>query len=299
MRSYFLFQLGRTQEAIDAGREAIARNQEDLIAYLVLGSALQKAMWSGPRTERTRKLGEFLRLSNKAVELNPDNRAAQVLLTLAEAESKDYIRRQVMSTLRKKRALSWMVALVFGFQGMSQAQQGFFDGVTRLSDGVNTPSNEWGPSISSDGLTLYFGSQRPGGPGDFDMYVGTRDAVDQPFGNVRILERVNTGVQEAHPSISSDGLTLYFSRSGGTWKASRDAGDDPSEFSDPVLLEPPLNFARSPDISADGLTIYFTSDRPDGIAEGDWQVSSVLFQLWLTYIRLSSEDAKPHSNSFG
>jgi Tol biopolymer transport system component len=40
---------------------------------------------------------------------------------------------------------------------------------------VNGPSNDVQPYISSDGRTLYFGSDRPGGPGLLDLYVTTRN----------------------------------------------------------------------------------------------------------------------------
>jgi hypothetical protein len=40
---------------------------------------------------------------------------------------------------------------------------------------VNGASNDQHAFISSDSLTLYFASNRPGGPGMFDLYVTTRD----------------------------------------------------------------------------------------------------------------------------
>src|SRR5713226_9498735 len=43
---------------------------------------------------------------------------------------------------------------------------------------VNTASNESGPSISGDGLSLYFQSNRPGGLGRTDMYVTRRATVN-------------------------------------------------------------------------------------------------------------------------
>jgi hypothetical protein len=44
---------------------------------------------------------------------------------------------------------------------------------------VNSPAAETRPSLSWDGMTLYFGSTRSGGgaEGDADHYVTTRDAL--------------------------------------------------------------------------------------------------------------------------
>ena len=43
--------------------------------------------------------------------------------------------------------------------------------------GINTPFDEWDPSISPDGRTLYFSSDRPGGGGDFDIWFTTRSCL--------------------------------------------------------------------------------------------------------------------------
>lgn len=46
--------------------------------------------------------------------------------------------------------------------------------VERLGSEVNSAAAETRPSLSWDGTTLYFGSNRPGGEGDADHYVTTR-----------------------------------------------------------------------------------------------------------------------------
>jgi Tol biopolymer transport system component len=45
---------------------------------------------------------------------------------------------------------------------------------TNLGPLVNTAFSEAQPSLSSDGRTLYFTSNRPGGSGGFDLYMTTR-----------------------------------------------------------------------------------------------------------------------------
>jgi hypothetical protein len=47
-----------------------------------------------------------------------------------------------------------------------------------LGPDVNSPAAETRPSLSWDGTTLYFGSNRPGGEGDADHYVVTRERIN-------------------------------------------------------------------------------------------------------------------------
>ena len=47
-----------------------------------------------------------------------------------------------------------------------------------LGCGLNSEAAEVGPAISKDGLSLYFGSSRGGGFGNFDLYVAQRASPD-------------------------------------------------------------------------------------------------------------------------
>jgi len=69
------------------------------------------------------------------------------------------------------------------------------------------------PSVSKDGKTLYFASDKPGGYGKFDIYkakIGNGGQVGEP---VNLGQKVNTEGQEMFPFIGSDN-TLYFSSTG-------------------------------------------------------------------------------------
>jgi len=80
---------------------------------------------------------------------------------------------------------------------------------------VNTAYPEAGPSLSRDGLSLYFASSRPGGLGNSDLYVTQRTAIDQPWGEPQNLgSAVNGPMYEYHPLISADGLSLYWAFGG-------------------------------------------------------------------------------------
>jgi outer membrane protein OmpA-like peptidoglycan-associated protein/tetratricopeptide (TPR) repeat protein len=66
------------------------------------------------------------------------------------------------------------------------------------------------PSVSTDGETLYFASNMPGGYGDFDIYKAAINE-DGTIGEPQNLgQKVNTEGQEMFPYISSNN-TLYFS----------------------------------------------------------------------------------------
>lgn len=69
------------------------------------------------------------------------------------------------------------------------------------------------PSVSADGKTLYFASDKPEGYGGFDIYKAPINA-DGTVGEAENLgQKVNTEGQEMFPYISSNG-TLYFSSNG-------------------------------------------------------------------------------------
>ncbi|MFK7832429.1 MAG: OmpA family protein [Winogradskyella sp.] len=69
------------------------------------------------------------------------------------------------------------------------------------------------PSVSSDGKTLYFSSNKPGGYGDFDIYKAPIN-TDGTLGEAENLgQKVNTEGQEMFPFISSTN-TLYFASNG-------------------------------------------------------------------------------------
>lgn len=154
-----------------------------------------------------------------------------------------------------------------------------------LGSTVNSVFDDVGPSISADGLSLYFSDNeqgRPGGKGLADLWVTKRETVESPWGApVNLGSTVNSAGYERHPCISADGLRLYFcGRRTDTygrediWMASRVNTEEP--FGRAVNLGPMVNNILNqsgPSISADGLTLYFSSEIPGGFGGWDiWQV---------------------------
>ena len=154
-----------------------------------------------------------------------------------------------------------------------------WDTPVNLGPTVNSPSEDSNPCISSDGLELYFTSDRA----DWRIWVTRRATADEPWGTPTTLDSTfNRGSAALQPSISADGLTLLFSswRSGGygkadLWSTTRATTD--ASWPDPVNLGPTVNSSElegEPALSPDGSTLYFTSDRPGGLGSWDlWQVS--------------------------
>jgi hypothetical protein len=151
---------------------------------------------------------------------------------------------------------------------------------------VNSAYADVGPRLSSDGLRLYFSSDRPGGYGGMDLWVTTRTTRDAPWGApVNLGAPVNTWADETSPSITADGLELYFSgwktfRPGGyggqdIWVATRPTTED--RWGEPVNVGSPVNTPNhdgKPLITADGLTMLFTGyGRLGGYGKGD---------IWMT-----------------
>ena len=157
-----------------------------------------------------------------------------------------------------------------------------FGETTNIGAPVNTSYDEQNPTISADGLELYFQSRRPGGYGNWDLWVAKRASLDDPWGEpVNLGPLVNNSVGNWSHGISADGLQLYFeaNRSGNfggvdLWVAVRETKDEP--WGEPVNLGPTVNSSVNdacPNISADGLELYFRSNRPGGCGELDLWVS--------------------------
>ena len=151
-----------------------------------------------------------------------------------------------------------------------------------LGPTINSSSNDAGPDISANGLTLFFHSDRTGGSGGADLWVSTRNRTDDDWGEpVNLGPTVNSSKREVSPSLSAEGLSLFFhsDRTGGSggadlWVTTRATTQD--DWGSPVNLGPTVNSSYRDldgDISAEGLSLFFLSDRPGGYGDRD---------LWLT-----------------
>ena len=148
---------------------------------------------------------------------------------------------------------------------------------------INSSANDSGASLSRDGLTFVFASDRAGGFGDFDLWMCTRPTVQDRWGAAANLgPNVNSGYGDYCPILSPDGLVLVFCsvhRPGGlgshdAWMTTRKSTLAP--WTPAVNLGPMVNSAGADGpsgFSADMRTLYFWSERPGGFGAYDaWQV---------------------------
>ena len=78
---------------------------------------------------------------------------------------------------------------------------------------INSEYTEDSPCISADGLALYYRFNDPDNPRNSEILVSVRTSKDSPWSEPSILGvNVNSNEYEATPFISSDGLSLFFSR---------------------------------------------------------------------------------------
>lgn len=161
----------------------------------------------------------------------------------------------------------------------------------RIGAGWSTPEplpfmepkvNYGHPSLSADGLSLYFSSNHPDGWGGYDIYVAQRASSAGDWGPPQLLSRsVNTTGNEKFPAI--DGDTLYFSSDHHPGMGGLDIFKvyrlDNGAWSSPVNLKAPINsgfddFGWVVDYAApveEGVLQagYFSSSRPGGMGNDD------------------------------
>jgi hypothetical protein len=133
------------------------------------------------------------------------------------------------------------------------------------------------PTISIDGLDLYFGSNRPGpfSPPWPDLWVSHRASLNDPWGEpVNLGSGVNTPRFEGSIDISPDQRTAYFA--GFTpdfvfdiYRSTRRSTDEP--FGPRVELPAPVNsdgHDYGPALTADGRAMFFSSGTDNPFAPG-------------------------------
>jgi len=134
---------------------------------------------------------------------------------------------------------------------------------------VNSKAWDSQPSLSADGRTLYFSSQRGGGLGGYDIYVATLSA-DGTWGKATNLGApINTAGDDLAPFIHASGTTLYYATDGlvglGSSDIFRAELDANGQWGTPRNLGYPFNtFANEASlyISSDNKRAYYTRSEP-------------------------------------
>jgi tetratricopeptide (TPR) repeat protein len=85
----------------------------------------------------------------------------------------------------------------------------------KLNKHINSKFQETFASLSEDGKTIYFVSDRKGGFGGTDIYKSVFDEKTNDWGEaINLGSEVNTPLNEETPILSKDGKKLYFSSQG-------------------------------------------------------------------------------------
>lgn len=136
---------------------------------------------------------------------------------------------------------------------------------------INTEYWDSQPSLSSDGQTLYFVSNRPGGKGSADIWKCTKNEAGKWANLVNLGDSINTAGFEESPFIHPDNKTLYFVSDNWPGMGSRDLFlsriKKDGNFSTPMNLGYPINSSeneRDLIVSANAKTAYFSSERKGG-----------------------------------
>jgi outer membrane protein OmpA-like peptidoglycan-associated protein/tetratricopeptide (TPR) repeat protein len=156
--------------------------------------------------------------------------------------------------------------------------------ILNLGKKVNRPDSwESQPTISADGSTLYFISDRPGGYGGYDVYRSYCDSAGNWGTPVNLGQTINTDGNEKSPFIHPDGKTFYFSSDGRMGLGGYDIfyarlAED-GRFQKAVNLGYPINSSDDEVgffVSTEGSHGFFASNKLQG--HGGWDLYS--FELY-------------------
>jgi outer membrane protein OmpA-like peptidoglycan-associated protein len=159
----------------------------------------------------------------------------------------------------------------------------------KLSEPVNTKSHESSASISPDGRTIYFVSNRKGGKGGRDIWM-CRLTNENKWGNAENLgSSINTSEDEEGVFIHPDGKTLYFSSKGHNSTGGYDIFK--TTFENEKWSEPQSMGARINTIdddlyfvlAANGQTGFYSSAKAGGLGDKD------IYEVHFTPLKVKKE----------
>lgn len=159
--------------------------------------------------------------------------------------------------------------------------------IPRSMEGINTEFLESSATLTEDGKTIYFTSNRPGGYGGTDVYSSKLDKSGNRWVDVKNLgPLINTELDEEGVFISANGQHLYYSSNGLAGMGDLDVyrstfKTDKQEWGEPVNLGYPINSVEN-DIyfvlTSDEKFAYMSSLRKENLGEQD--IYKIDMQNW-------------------
>lgn len=160
--------------------------------------------------------------------------------------------------------------------GNGDIYEAFLSGATwsspvSLGEAINSESHESSASISPDGKTIYFVSERKGGQGGRDIWKASK-GTDGKWSQAENLGRtVNTKEDEEGVFIHPDGKTLYFSSKGHNSLGGYDIFKSElknGKWSKPTNMGEPINTIENDlffVLAANGKKGYYATGRNGGV----------------------------------
>jgi hypothetical protein len=153
----------------------------------------------------------------------------------------------------------------------------------KVNENINSKFFENSATISPDGKTLYFSSDRPGGFGGFDLYRSLILPNGEWSEALNLGPDINTAYDEDFPFLSMDGNVLYFASKGhnsmgGFDVFKSDFSEEKNQWGIPLNLGFPVNNAYDNNgicMSGKGRYGYVSAIRPEG--KGDLDIYRVTF----------------------
>jgi hypothetical protein len=128
---------------------------------------------------------------------------------------------------------------------VSHYRNGKWSKLEKLNNNINTKYWESHASLSKDGKTLYFTSNRSGGYGGLDIYKSERTRGDDWGPAINLGPVINSKYNEDTPFVTEDDNTLYFSSLGhynmGGYDIFYSTRLDNGQWSKPINAGYPLN----------------------------------------------------------
>ncbi len=149
--------------------------------------------------------------------------------------------------------------------------------VKNLGPVVNSGADDFAPSVTADGRTMFFVSDRPGGLGFHDFWETTSpENNDTTWGSAVNVTEINSDQADGAASIAADGQTIYFASSRNTtvkndvniWVATLDG----IHWKNVHEVGAPVNttaWETQPAISPDDKKLFFASNREGKVGNED------------------------------
>lgn len=286
---------GRITEALEAYRDAYAKNKSSALANFRIGECLvtlrqfreavpylEKALRNGPEVDKRL----YINLGIAYHRIGELDKAEQYYAEFLERAKNKIDKDDGSRYLRQVR-----------FAKNIEDQPAPVKSEP-MGNAINSPFVDSNPALSPDGKTFAFTSRRPenkggqtDGSGQYfeDVWMSTWDSVNGKWGDAEPMPgRINTPSYDASLCFSADGNEFYIYRNLGYEgsgelfysRKSKSSG----KWGSPKSLGEPVNstyFETGAALTADGKKLFFISERKGGQGQADiWMSERVSRSTW-------------------